>query len=807
MSLISKLEQVCLRFPERHALSEASRHLTYRELWQQIEQRATTLPPGVCLVQGPRGIDTVLDLLAAWKAPGAIPLPLDPQFPAARVEELKERLSGCKEEGLCYLIATSGSSGNPKIVRMSEAGVVPMLEAQIQAFGLTYETRTLWMLSPGFDASLSDIGTTLLAGATLVCAPCDVARRLPALLRSEQISYLDMPPHLLEVYQPSDFPSSLETLVVGGAPSRPERLREWARRFSLFVVYGPTEATVCSSLSQVDQQWREPHIGQPIAANRYRVVSNELQIAGPGLALGYLDPEATSSAFLEEGRQRWYRTGDQVKPSQGHHGLIFEGRRDRQVKLRGQRLELEEIERRLWPVFGADQVAVVKVNEQLAVFWEGPGCLETAQKTLTNSLPPSWQPGSWTGLMRLPRCPSGKIDRLRLGLPKPEMLDSLEAIRRCLELEKQGFDLGVPQLLARPTALATVPELSKIVQKLVSQIPHVQARPPGSCLLVTGASGRLGRSLLQRLSVDHSLVLLTRNSDITGFECLRGDVSLPQLGLSRAEFTALGKRLHGVLNLAGRLDLSCSVEELLGVNVRSLLNLSELGVPIHHASSLAVALACEPRPPALDPKSELPQTGVVFGGYAQSKWVADQLFDALPLRGWKFRYGQLLGYPQPDELLYQTIRGLTELGNRPVIEKSGFGFDFTPLQWASESTCRWLRRPAAGNRNLHLSCGLRVELHELFEALSLPSLAVEKFFAQTPPTAHSAMALRCLSRLDPNSEKLWRDFDLLLCSRHQSLGNISEPPGKSRQLVQDYIDSCLVSSAEGGGPGPENLAS
>lgn len=806
MLFLERLEAVCRRQPDKTALTEGQRSLTYGQLWSRLSESTES---GIVIVQGGRTIDFIVEFLSYWKTDGAIPLPLESQIPDSRREELRSLVIGAPIEGLAYAITTSGSSGNPKIVLMTEGGFVPMLEAQIEAFGLNSDSRCLWMLSPGFDASLSDIGAALLAGATLICGPDDTAQRLPQVLRKHHVTYLDMPTSLLEVYRSEDFPETLKTLVVGGAPSQPEVLRRWSERFELFVVYGPTEVTVCSSLSRVDRHWDQPYIGQPIGANEYRIVDSELQISGPALAAGYLCPEETANRFGWEEGKRWYSTGDRVTDTGNPHGFKFLGRLDRQVKIRGQRIELEEIERRLWPVFGAGRVAVLERDQQLEVFWEGDGSQTAAESRLAAELPAAWQPSRWQQLPQLPRTDSGKVCHLQLKSSEGlQGLDSLETIRRCLMLEREGLSLSGEELLGRETVAMTATELQAQTQALARGLRPGRAST-GRALLVTGSSGRLGRALLPKLMDSFDLLLLERHSAVPEGvgKVIKGDVSLPGLGLSKSEFQALSANLGQVLNLAGRLDLGCSFHELLPVNAGALLHLSQLGAPIHHASTLAVCLARQSPPSILSAQSQLPTcSGLVYGGYAQSKWVADQLFHRLPRRGWNFRYGQLFGAPQADELLYQTIQGLRDLGCYPAPESSELSFDFTPLEWAAEATAVWLERTRRGNRNLHLSCNYRVPITELFALIpDLTPVTAKEFFALAPHSDAAAIAQRSLNRCNPEARGLWQDFDLLLTSGIKSLDPVPTKPRSVAQLsaaLADYVRETLaerrIPSSEGG---------
>ncbi|MBK6807462.1 MAG: AMP-binding protein [Sandaracinaceae bacterium] len=236
----------------------------------------------------------------------------------------------------------------------THAGLVPVLDAQIEAFALGPASRSLFLLGLAFDASLSDIGTALLAGATLVLEDDEACAPSRVLVTAAQrgVTYADIPPAYLAHLDADALPACLTTLVVGGEVAPPQEVRRLAERVALFNVYGPTEATICTSLGRCDAAWSRPLLGQPIAGNTYEVVSREglpagegeLLIAGPGLALGYhLDDELTAQRFVARAGRRWYRTGDVVRRHPDGE-WEFRGRVDRQLKLRGQRVAPEQVE-------------------------------------------------------------------------------------------------------------------------------------------------------------------------------------------------------------------------------------------------------------------------------------------------------------------------------------------------------------------------------------------------------------------------------------------------------------------------------
>jgi amino acid adenylation domain-containing protein/thioester reductase-like protein len=482
---LDRLERVVADRPGAVAvLDRGEPALSYGDLWDQASRLGTALRQrgavkGSLVVLGlGKSPDWIVSMLGAWWA-GAAFLPLAPGIPEGRLASVigESRPTLAIAEGavaeslmnlgvptigvegwrdspvsaparprpddLAYVIFTSGSTGRPKGVMVPHRGIVPLLDAQVSAFGLRSGCRALWLLNPGFDASLSDIGTALLSGATLCIEPEEALRTPAALfdvLLRRRITHLDLPPALLRVLDPDALPEGVETLVIGGEPCPPEVVRRWAVRARVVNVYGPTEATVCTSLCLCDPaSWDGPILGRPIPGTRYRVLddalkpvptgtSGELFIAGPGLALGYLgDPALTSRRFLMRDGERLYRTGDRVslRPD-GEY--VFLGRVDRQVKVRGQLVEPEEIEARLLDHPGIAHAAVIKRplgrrgqgREGLVAFVvprrpEAPPRASDLRAWLARSLPSWMLPNRFSALDDLPRLDSGKPDLAALA--------------------------------------------------------------------------------------------------------------------------------------------------------------------------------------------------------------------------------------------------------------------------------------------------------------------------------------------------------------------------------------------------------
>lgn len=541
----------------------AGKGVTYAKLIARARRAAKSITAGsVVEIEATRTVDFIVECLAAWIA-GAAWVPIDPDEPAWRRAAIRADLPA-RCEGLAYVIATSGSSGAPKLVMISHRGLPVLLRAQIEAFDLVPGARALWLHAPRFDASVSDWGTALVAGATLVI-PAPGALAAPERLRGEfarrGITHVDLPPALLAHVPPSDPSPGLRVVVLGGEPCPVELVCELARRTRVVVVYGPTEATVCSSLVVVDpERWHRPLIGDPLPDVTYRVIDGELWIGGDCLALGYAgDAEATAHAFVELDGQRMYRTGDRVEPCDG--GLAFLGRSDRQHKIAGVRVELDEIEAVLRRAPGIREAAVAVYGDRARLVAFVDGEVEPAAiRAWMRQEAPAWMVPSRVIVGALPRTPTGKIDhaalaRRELPIPAPVHSDPLErelAVLWCNALGVEavtderlrdaggdslaqltlqaavtahGIPLDSSALAADPTfaelvaaardasavsvtvadcearglaALAARHERDRAELATAPPIPAARKGPAGAGLvLVTGATGRLGSAILR----------------------------------------------------------------------------------------------------------------------------------------------------------------------------------------------------------------------------------------------------------------------------------------------------------------------
>jgi amino acid adenylation domain-containing protein len=338
-----------------------------------------------------------------------------------------------------YVIYTSGSTGVPKGVVVTHRSVRNLVRAQAEVLGLGPGRRRLQFASVSFDASVSEVWTTLLSGAALVAA--DGSRLVPGpalvdLVRSRGISHVTLPPSLLSAVEDAGGLPDPVTLVVAGEACPPAVAARWCRDRRMLNAYGPTEATVAATVSDPLTGHGTPPIGRPLPGVRAYVLdemlreqpAGELYLAGAGLARGYAGRAAlTAQRFVADPfgppGERMYRTGDIVRRRPDGQ-LEFQGRADDQVKVRGVRVEPGEVEAALMGLAGVDQAVVVAhgdgADRRLVAYVVadagGPDAA-ALRRNLAALVPDHLVPSVFTMLDALPLTVNGKVDRK--ALPDP----------------------------------------------------------------------------------------------------------------------------------------------------------------------------------------------------------------------------------------------------------------------------------------------------------------------------------------------------------------------------------------------------
>jgi amino acid adenylation domain-containing protein len=424
-----------------------------------------------------------------------------------------------------YCLVTSGSTGTPRVVVVEHRNLVNFLACIDQEFGIGPDDRVIQYASPGFDVSVFEIFGALLAGASLVLPSHDDRLSIPGLtrfLRDARITVAEIPPVLAELIDPGAVPE-LRLLSLGGEPFPGSLVMRWADgRHRVLNGYGTTETTIGSIYKECAGDLAgAPPIGRPtvnhtvyILDDRMRLVPpgavGDLYVAGASVARGYLGkPGWTAERFVPcpftDDGSRMYRTGDRAALT-AEGDLLFVGRRDRQVKVRGQRVELGDIESAFAGIAGVKQ-AVVGVTEDpqsqrqtltaYVVASAGHDLDRAALRAiLRDRLPAHMVPNTIVGVNELPLTPSGKIDLASLARAhQPTLRQRLRTV--CFDLALPGvhIDDGQDFFSAGGTSLDAIRILAHIHHVTGVEIPLAE-------FLAQPSLGRVTELVERRLSFD-----------------------------------------------------------------------------------------------------------------------------------------------------------------------------------------------------------------------------------------------------------------------------------------------------------------
>ncbi|MES1240893.1 MAG: non-ribosomal peptide synthase/polyketide synthase, partial [Acidobacteriota bacterium] len=463
------IERQVERTPDAVAVSFEGEHLTYAELWERSCRVAAWLgarPDELVGISTERSLELVVGLVGILRS-GAAYVPIDPHYPAERVAFMVED-SGVSvlldatavrdlpvspapavsvdPDALAYMIYTSGSTGRPKGAMNSHRAIRNRLLWMQEAYGLTPEDRVLQKTPFSFDVSVWELFWPLVTGARLVVA-APGGHQDPAYLAEtiarEGITTVHFVPSMLRAFL--DAPGLERCVDLRRVICSGEALpADLARRFQevlpaeLHNLYGPTEAAVDVTAWRCDGDDPVP-IGRPIANTSihlldpalHRVpvgVAGELFIGGVQPARGYHGrPELTAERFVPDlygaAGARLYRTGDLAR-WRPDGAIEYLGRIDHQVKIRGQRVELGEVEAALAALPGVREAAVTVWEDTLVAHVAGEGLAEDALRAaLRASLPEALVPSAFLFRGALPLTPAGKVDRKALADLRPQRRD------------------------------------------------------------------------------------------------------------------------------------------------------------------------------------------------------------------------------------------------------------------------------------------------------------------------------------------------------------------------------------------------
>lgn len=554
------IHETARRFPKNAAVADSNEMLTYAQLIQRADGLAQLLAEAgvghhdhVALLQE-RSVDVVVAMVACISV-GATYVPLEPDDPAARISSLCAQVDakamicdsqlrdkapegipsvsdlsqtshapsvrmGSLPNDVAYVLFTSGSTGLPKAAQVTNRGVVNLVQWIIRTFGLDEHDVVVFKTPYSHDISVPELFVPLLTGGRIEVADPGGHRDpqyLRALITRSGATVIHFVPTMLAEFtrdlNPTDAPS-LRYVFAGGEALPLELAQRISTTFpwKLINVYGPTECTDYATYWPVvaDDAAVSP-IGRPIANTRCYVLSKslslkpvgvagELCLSGDGVGLGYLGlPERTAEAFVpnpyEPGRVM-YRTGD-ICRWRPDGNLEFIRRDDGQVKVRGHRIELGEVESRLTEHPDVE-ACVVTLREsdgirQLIAYVQipNPGLIDGLRTWCKDALPEYMVPAVFVPVSSFTRTGSGKIDRKVLPEPQedpvqassstePESatqrrlqgiwrellgrrsipidhnladlgMDSIHAIRCTAQLLEQGYQLTVADVFDNPT--------------------------------------------------------------------------------------------------------------------------------------------------------------------------------------------------------------------------------------------------------------------------------------------------------------------------------------------------------------------
>lgn len=347
-------------------------------------------------------------------------------------------------DSIIYIIYTSGSTGNPKGVEVKHGGIVNMLYYYDRAFRVSEGSRMSQVANVSFDASAFEIWPALTHGACLYIPPAGIGPDPDLMKRwliENKIELSFQPTAIAEYLLKSEWPSNAALRVLNVAGDRLNYVPKQQLPFNLYNLYGPTEDSIWTTwaLLEYDKPAAYYSIGKPVAnkkifiVNKYNKllpvgVAGEMCIAGDGLARGYVNNKKLSEEkFIVNPfapGQKMYRTGDQAR-WRPDGNIEFLGRIDNQVKIRGNRVELGEIESHL-SAHPRIKEAVVTVLEKegdkfLVAYYVAEEEMEVSvlRGFLSERLPGYMVPAYYVHLQKLPVTPNGKLDRN--GLPAPEV--------------------------------------------------------------------------------------------------------------------------------------------------------------------------------------------------------------------------------------------------------------------------------------------------------------------------------------------------------------------------------------------------
>lgn len=564
-------------------------------------------------------------------------------------------------EGVRYILYTSGSSGLPKGVVMSDKFLPNVIDYQVKYMGLDSE-NIYWFVSESFDASISDIFCTIFSGSTIFIKEILNPNNLLEFINSNEISYIDIPPSYLRLLDINK--TCIKKILIGGELSNIDIINKI--KIDVYNVYGPTETTICSSMVKVDGNWLPNNIGNPIDGVVYDIVDGELYISGECVGIGYTN----GSKFGD-----YYKTGDMVTKTGDTY--IFNNRKDDQIKLNGQLINLNEID------YNMNRLGI----ESKSNF---DGCVTT------------YYVGDFDK--------SYIIGKLSEKLPS-YMIPNLK--------EVPEFKLNINNKIDIESTIksyneSTFSKLDSFYNK-VDKIKKIKFGDEGGDILITGSTGLLGEKLYRELCKklpNRKFILLVRDKRIKKRDCdefLIGDITkeIPDRNIS------------DIFHCAAIVNNLKSFDSLKNVNICGSLNMLEYSVrngsQLHYISSLSVWVSSKEKQTGFCKESHLPNSFVkMYSGYAETKWVTDKLiskFDNVKI----YRPGLIIPEVENKKsFLYKTKKELKLIKEIP--KTRDLYIDITPINKVVGAIVNCYDKV---DKIYHISCDDKLSLRDMSDSIEI----------------------------------------------------------------------------------------
>ena len=615
---------------------------------------------------------------------------------------IDETIPPNKDHGCGYQIYTSGSTGEPKGVNINIGAVIPVIQQQIELFGYNSESKTYLFPNISFDASISDILCTILAGGTIYVNE-EIDRDPSSLVKymnENNITHIDFPPSLLKLYRLENV-SSLETVILGGETPPYIEVIELAEHCDVHVVYGPTEVSICTSSVKVDEKWVPENIGKPLDGNEYLISQDdgELLIISAHMMDGYIGNEELTKSRMEvipvehphdrACMKYAFKTGDAVEYIGLDH-YQFKGRIDRQFKKSGALVCPEEIEALVNSAEGVVNSYAGLNSGNINLIYEVDDLVNKNKiyleisDIIRETLPPHMHPSTY-------RCAeiilnqNNKVDLKAMqayiecefkydnGTSIPDFvgeenptdlvsiinrygysvdgatlinelhIDSVDIISICLDAEKVGIDIKHTDIFEskRIDAIGGSSEVTKTNRNPREALINFNTRRLNKKALVFGANGNLGSLIVEKLKMTGYEVTCVgrRGCSVTAEFDENGVIKVEKF--RKIKFSVVVNAMAIVNDIA-------PYEMLEAINVKSAIAIASLGqngTEVIHISSLSVHSGFigldRDADLRFDESKLIPSECRFVSGYVESKWLADYMINHMSYKTKIVRLGLL----------------------------------------------------------------------------------------------------------------------------------------------------------------------